>query len=296
MTNKTLLFLAMAFGWTWLIGGIVYFADIDLGSIPGILFIALFYMPSPLVAALIAEGGVTKSRLKLPNIRSKQLVAFLLAPVLAILAFAGFYFLIIALFGNALQVPGLGRIATTSEELMKGAANLVGQQAVDEAGAPPPPIIFILATIWGAIVAGWTINALFAMGEEYGWRGLLWESVRKKGFIKANLIVGSVWGLWHMPLILQGYNYPGEPMLGVLLMVVFAIGFSFVLSTLRERTGSVWPAAAAHGMFNALAVMLLIFLVDANTSLAGPLGILGAAIFTVIGIIVWMRGSQPIKL
>jgi membrane protease YdiL (CAAX protease family) len=209
--------------------------------------------------------------------------------VLAILIFTSLYFLVIYLFGNVLQVPIVGQIATTSGELMKGAADLLGQKVVDEAGAPPPAVILLVASIWGAIVSGWTINALFAMGEEYGWRGLLWEEFKEKGFLKANIIIGCLWGLWHAPLILQGYNYPDRPALGIVLMMLFAIGFSFVLSALTARTNSVWPAAAAHGMFNALAVLLLLFLVDANAFIMGPLGLLGAILFAVIGLTMWLR-------
>jgi membrane protease YdiL (CAAX protease family) len=294
MTKKSKIFLVIIFLWTWLIGAVMHFANIDLSSIQGIILIAVLYMPSPLVAALIAEKGLVKSRIKVPYLRSKQMVVFLLAPVLAIVLFTALYFAVIYLLGNVLQVPVFGHIATTSVEIMKGAADLVGQQAVNEAGTPPPPIVLIVASVWGAIVAGWTINALFAMGEEYGWRGLLWEEFKEKGFLKANIIIGSIWGLWHAPLILQGYNYPGRPLLGIFLMVLFAIGFSFVLSALTTRTNSVWPAAAAHGMFNALAVLLLMFLVDANALIMGPLGLIGALLFSVIGLIMWTRSDLNI--
>ena len=296
MSKKAIIFLALVFTWTSTIGAVIYFANIDLSSVLGIALIAVLYMPSPLIAALLVEKRLVKQRLKFPNLRSKSMAIFLLAPVLAILAFTGLYFLTVYLLGNVLQIPAFGHIATTADEIMRGAADLVGQQAVNEAGAPPPPIILILASIWGAIVAGWTINALFAMGEEYGWRGLLWEEFKEKGYFQANLIIGSIWGLWHAPLILQGYNYPDQPVLGIFLMMIFAIGFSFVLSALREQTNSVWPAAAAHGMFNALAVLLLMFLMDGNTALVGPLGVLGSFLFISIGLVMRFRTKQLLRM
>jgi hypothetical protein len=36
---------------------------------------------------------------------------------------------------------------------------------------------------------------------------------------KAYLIVGVIWGLWHAPLIAIGFNYPGMPVLGILMMI-----------------------------------------------------------------------------
>jgi D-alanyl-lipoteichoic acid acyltransferase DltB (MBOAT superfamily) len=39
------------------------------------------------------------------------------------------------------------------------------------------------------------------------WHGITWNF--------------AIWGLWHAPVILQGHNYPGYPLLGVLMMVVF---------------------------------------------------------------------------
>lgn len=39
-------------------------------------------------------------------------------------------------------------------------------------------------------------------------------------------------------------------------MMVFTTGFTFVLTALRERYKSVWPAVAAHGLFNAIGGVL----------------------------------------
>jgi hypothetical protein len=93
--------------------------------------------------------------------------------------------------------------------------------------------------------------------------------------------------VWHAPLILQGYNYPGFPLLGVLAMVAVCTGMSFVLTALRELTGSLLPVAAAHGMLNGIAPILLILAPDAHPVLFGPLGLLGASIFALVGAAAW---------
>lgn len=88
-------------------------------------------------------------------------------------------------------------------------------------------------------------------------------------------------------MILQGYNHPGHPVLGIAAMVVFCTGMSFVLTAIRQLTGSVLPVAAAHGMFNALAPILLILAPDTHPVLAGPLGILGALLLLLVGAGLW---------
>jgi membrane protease YdiL (CAAX protease family) len=154
--------------------------------------------------------------------------------------------------------------------------------------------VLLLASTAGAVLAGWTLNGVVAMGEEYGWRGLMWDELKQHGPIRANLITGTAWGLWHAPLILQGYNYPGQPVLGVLTMVSFCVAMSPLFSALRERTSSVIPVAAAHGTFNALAFTLLLFAPGADHVLAGPVGVLGSALLLLIGVALWwplVRGA-----
>ena len=75
-------------------------------------------------------------------------------------------------------------------------------------------------------------------------------------------------------------------------MVLFCIGMSFVLTLIRERAGSVIPAAAAHGMFNGLAAILLLVAPHGQTLFTGPLGLLGAVLFGIIGTVCWLGGRR----
>lgn len=73
------------------------------------------------------------------------------------------------------------------------------------------------------VAAGFTINGLFAFGEEYGWRGVLMDELRPLGTARANVLTGILWGLWHAPIILLGFNYGQQRILGVLTMAIAAI-------------------------------------------------------------------------
>ena len=39
-------------------------------------------------------------------------------------------------------------------------------------------------------------------GEEYGWRGYLLPRLMPLGELKATLIMGAIWGLWHLPVLI----------------------------------------------------------------------------------------------
>lgn len=97
------------------------------------------------------------------------------------------------------------------------------------------------------------INFLPALGEEYGWRGfLLPKLIAKYNLIIGLLLTGTIWGLWHAPVILMGYNYPHHPdLLGVTAFTVWCILAGFFLGWLRLKSESVFPAALGHGAINA---------------------------------------------
>ena len=86
------------------------------------------------------------------------------------------------------------------------------------------------------------------------------------GVVPALLISGVIWGLWHAPLILLGYNYPGAPgWLGLTAMVGMCIVFGAIFGWLRLRSDSVWPAALAHAAFNGAAGSYLLFAMAGET-------------------------------
>lgn len=104
----------------------------------------------------------------------------------------------------------------------------------------------------GTFLVAPAINALFSFGEEWGWRGFLLPKLLPLGQWRALLLTGALWGLWHAPVVLLGYDYPFHPKLGVLLMILFCVIFGILLGWLRLATGSIWPAAIGHGALNAV--------------------------------------------
>ncbi len=147
------------------------------------------------------------------------------------------------------------------------------------------------------LLIGPFINVLFAAGEEIGWRGYLYPALAQRirpG--RAAILSGAIWGLWHAPIIAMGHNYGigyfGWPVTGILAMIVFCIGFGCFFAWLRERTGSVWPAALAHGALNAFAA-LPIYLQAADHAASPLLG--PAPVGLIAGIPTLLCGALCIK-
>lgn len=105
----------------------------------------------------------------------------------------------------------------------------------------------VLSSLVVSVLAG-----LLAVGEEVGWRGYLQERlVSRYGLLRGVTALGLVWAAWHVPLILQGYNFPEYPLLGAfVLFPLMGVCWSFLLAWLTIRGASVWPAVLAHGSIN----------------------------------------------
>ncbi len=92
-----------------------------------------------------------------------------------------------------------------------GATHIVGRQFGVEAKIPSN-----LACLLPAMIAGMVIGAL---GEETGWRGFLQPLLEKRFALPvASIIVGLLWGLWHVAHYKNGVLF----MVGFLLVTISA--------------------------------------------------------------------------
>jgi membrane protease YdiL (CAAX protease family) len=137
-------------------------------------------------------------------------------------------------------------------------------------------LISLVSQTVEAFSLGLIINMIFTFGEEFGWRGYLLPRLAPLGGVPAAILVGFIWGFWHAPLIvLDGYNYPGHPWLGIVMMMLFCVGLSMIFAWLRFRSGSVWPSTLAHAAINAQAGFGLLLLSPGDSLLRAPLGLPG---------------------
>jgi membrane protease YdiL (CAAX protease family) len=136
-------------------------------------------------------------------------------------------------------------------------------------------------------VAGLTVNGLFALGEEYGWRGVLADELRPLGRAKATLLTGILWGFWHAPIIMLGHNYGTAWEGGIFVMVTWTVPLSFLLTWARDRTGSVIAPAMLHGAFNGVAGVFAYLIVGGSVLVRFPVGLLMSLTLAAIAAVVW---------
>lgn len=167
---------------------------------------------------------------------------------------------------------------------------------VSETGVPNEPLWLLtglIGLILALVVIGMTVNAVFALGEEFGWRGyLLWE-LAPLGFWKASFLIGTIWGLWHAPLVLAGLNYPSFPLVGVFIFTLVCIVISPIFTYLVVRGESVLPAVFFHGVFNAAGLTVLAGTSDPvlRVLVASEGGVVGLLVFALISILIWRVGT-----
>lgn len=138
------------------------------------------------------------------------------------------------------------------------------------------------------------LNAVFAFGEEIGWRGWLLDAMRPLGVWPALVATGAAWGLWHTPLILLGYNYNRHDWVGPVLMTAACVAWGVLFGWLRLRTGSVFPAVFAHAALNGAAGLTLLGLVDGpgtwSMALVGPLSLMAVLVCCEVIAVGWVWG------
>lgn len=99
---------------------------------------------------------------------------------------------------------------------------------------------------------GFLLNCFAALGEEIGWRGfLVGRLAGMTTFTKTALISGSIWAIWHMPLILFADYNAGAPFwYSLACFAIMVIASSFAYAWLRLKSGSLWTAMFLHASHN----------------------------------------------
>ena len=264
-----------------------------IGQGPGTLgFVALaaLMMWTPAVgawAAQRAKGEALVEPLGLRPVLNRWLLVAVLAPLGLALLTTAFQLLMPGVSFNPDPASILSRVSgvMTPDQLAEATATL-----------NKLPIHPYWLSLLQAVGAGLTVNALFAFGEEVGWRGFMHKALQGRGFWSVSLLTGVAWGLWHAPVILQGYNYPQHPLLGVPLFAVFCVLLSPLHTLVRERGGSVWHAAVLHGTFNAAAGVPLLVVTGGDDLTTGAVGLPGMMSLVVANGLIWLWRRREARL
>jgi membrane protease YdiL (CAAX protease family) len=104
------------------------------------------------------------------------------------------------------------------------------------------------------ILIGIVIGTFLGGGqEEFGWRGFAQPELQARyGALRAAVVVGVFWGLWHLPQFLPGGFRADWPPSMVAAYFVGIVGFSVLLAWVFNGSGgSAWLAMLMHGADNA---------------------------------------------
>ena len=97
------------------------------------------------------------------------------------------------------------------------------------------------------------LYVLFFFGEEYGWRFFLQPRLQKKfGKIKGVILLGVIWGIWHLPLVLFYYSTPENFFYALTTQVIVCIFLSIVFAYFYEKSGSIWCVTLLHYINNVI--------------------------------------------
>lgn len=139
---------------------------------------------------------------------------------------------------------------------------------------------------------------LTAIAEELGWRGYLTPRLDAGGVSRLanHVIVGVVWGLWHLPYVTVHWDFSDESLWTLAPRVVIGTTIAAVVyGEIRLRTGSVWPAVITHATGNALIAGLLdhnVLVQTEPTPWIFTPGIDGLIVITITGLVAGLLMAQ----
>ena len=105
------------------------------------------------------------------------------------------------------------------------------------------------AALGVAIAAQFAIMLLAATGEELGWRGWLHTRLRPRGLVATTVVTAGLWVAFHVLFLALTGALSGWQWVSALGSIASS---SVLLTALRERTGSAWPAVVGHAILNSL--------------------------------------------
>lgn len=128
--------------------------------------------------------------------------------------------------------------------------------------------------------------------EEVGWRGFLLPKLKKIMNLEAACILcGLIWGIWHIPMIVQGLVVTQHTLLiAILIFLAETIFITFILGGISEYSigSSIWTYVSFHAFHNILIQIALPMLSNEGNTLVNDGGFLLVALIGVLALIVWV--------
>lgn len=265
-------YTVLAMGLAWLVTLPLWLGDGLQDPMFGLLTPAMMFTPT--IAALIVTFFIVK-----PQYKARYLGLTPFKPVwrsiILILAWPVFFAVVSALAAVLMVAVGIGEFGYNTAAF---------EPIAEEAGMSVDMLVIMQLVMVPLVVLQ---ASIFAFGEELGWRGFLVSALAPMGFWKMSVVSGIIWGLWHAPLILLGYNFGRTDFIGLAMMVGFCFFVGVLLNWARMWCRNMWVAAVGHGALNSVITLGTLIVVFED----GPLdGFMQSAIgwpgWVVMGVII----------
>ncbi|MBF0542436.1 MAG: CPBP family intramembrane metalloprotease [Nitrospirae bacterium] len=291
-SKRSIYFIGLVFLFDWLLIALFYAAGGKWNTNASII-ISVIYMFIPMIIAVTLQRFIYHQPIKEPlGIKFKPNIWYFIAWVLPL-------FISLASFGVSLIFSGISYSPDMAGMFERYKYSLNSEQiSLMKEQIQTLPIHPFWLTLGQAMIGGATTNTIAGFGEELGWRGFLYNEFLGLGFYRSSLLIGTIWGIWHMPIILMGHNYPQHPVFGVLMMTLWCILLSPIFSFIRERSDSVIATSILHGTINGTFVLSILLLKGGNDLIIGITGISGFIVLIMINILIFfnygVKGTSPL--
>lgn len=300
MDKRMVSFLGMAFGFTWAFVIIGYLLGVRDVSHMGYTILAALCMLGPAGAAVIQQRVLDRSAwsgLGLP-LKGTHWGVVAMTAVLG-MSIVPLFFLVQHVLGSNFGTDAFGAVSITTERMVLSIEELLA--ATGQAGLvegrfgflrDTPAGLVLLAGLGAALLSAFTFNLPFMLGEELGWRGYLWQRTAHWSGLRRVMFTGTVWGLWHAPLIAMGHNYPDHRVAGIGMMVLFCLLLSLLFDWTRTRSGSIWSACILHGLINGTAGLSALFAYGGHALVGSLVGVSGFVTCAVLALLVLLFDAR----
>ncbi|MBQ7776139.1 MAG: CPBP family intramembrane metalloprotease [Lachnospiraceae bacterium] len=162
------------------------------------------------------------------------------------------------------------------------------------------PMYLLINSIQAVTVAPF-LNMFVALGEEVGWRGVLYPYLKERlGVTKGRIMGGAIWGAWHWPImIFAGYEYGkeyiGAPILGPIVFCISTVMMGILFDYVYEKTETIWLPSLIHGAVNAFTIFAYLVKPDySNMAILGPayIGIISMIPMIIVAVIICVKKKR----
>ncbi|WP_045521237.1 CPBP family intramembrane glutamic endopeptidase [Clostridium sporogenes] len=100
------------------------------------------------------------------------------------------------------------------------------------------------------------LSFIIFLGEEYGWRYFLQTALQERlGKRNGVILLGFIWGIWHLPLNLFYYS-PRTSFYSVINQLIVCIGYGIFFGFVYMKRKSIWVVSIIHFINNELSFIL----------------------------------------